>query len=108
MSNVYDRARVPEFTFGDRLRKAREHAGVSTDEMAAVLEVSARTIGNYENERTPVKGPVIKEWAMRCGVPVEWLRSGTVPTPDPGGEAVTGQYRPIAPIRRLAFELVAA
>ena len=93
MSNVYDRARVPEFTFGDRLRKAREHAGVSTDEMAAVLEVSVRTIGNYENERTPVKGPVIKEWAMRCGVPYEWLRTGHVtPEHGPGGLADTGRY----------------
>lgn len=29
MSNVYDRGRIPEFTLGDRLRKAREHAGLA-------------------------------------------------------------------------------
>lgn len=98
MSNIQESTRVPEFTFGDRLRKAREHAGVSTDEMAVVIDVSGRTIGNYENDRTPVRGPVVKAWAMRTGVPVEWLLTGRVTTQDDdgGSEQVgtgTGCYR---------------
>lgn len=86
MSNIQERARIPEFTFGDRLRKAREHAGVTTEEMAAAVDVSTRTVGNYENDRTPVRGPVVKVWAMRTGVPVEWLLTGrSDETPDDGG-----------------------
>lgn len=86
---------MPEFTLGDRLRKAREWAGVSTDEMAVVIDVSSRTIGNYENDRTPVRGPVISEWALRTGVPVEWIRTGAISQPDGGEPSHTGQYRPI-------------
>ena len=106
MSNVYDQRRVPEFTLGDRLRKAREHAGVTTDEMAVVIDVTARTIGNYENDRTPVRGPVIKEWAMRTGVPYEWLRTGHVgTTPDDPGEGgnIIG-YPMVAPIHLVRRE----
>ena len=102
MSNVYDRGRVPEFTLGDRLRKAREWAGVSTDEMAEVIDVSARTIGNYENDRTPVRGPVMSEWALRTGVPVEWIRTGIVIEHDDGGGlSVTPGVVTLAPVVQL-------
>ena len=77
MAQQAHEATVPEWTLGDRLRKAREVAHVSTDEMAAVLEVSDRTIRNYESGRTPIKRPSINSWALRTGVPFEWLWSGT-------------------------------
>ena len=69
-------ATVPTFTLGDRLRKAREHAGVSVDEMAAILDVSDRTVRNYETDKTPIKRPSVVAYAMRCNVPVEWLVVG--------------------------------
>ena len=67
---------IPTFTLGDRLRKAREHAGVSVDEMAAILDVSDRTVRNYEGDKTPIKRPSVVAYAMRCNVPIDWLIAG--------------------------------
>lgn len=83
---------VPEWTFGDRLRKAREVAEVTSKEMAALLEVSDRTIRNYERMATPIKRKDVRDWALRCGVPIEWLLHGDNP-PDGGGEQVVSTSR---------------
>jgi transcriptional regulator with XRE-family HTH domain len=64
---------VPEWTLGDRLRKARIWAGLTTDEMAAELDVTTRTVTNYESDHTRPRRPVIALWALRTGVPFEWL-----------------------------------
>lgn len=64
---------VPEWTLADRLRKALEHANVSGPEMAEYLEVHRNTVSNwiYGHARPPASA--VKLWAMRCGVPYEWL-----------------------------------
>lgn len=89
--------RIPEFTLGDRLRKARELTGLGVREFAAEIGVSHGTITNAESDRRTVRPITIKAYAMRTGVPVEWLETGiapTQPTPDGGKEwsgAVAGQ-----------------
>ncbi len=64
---------VPQWTLADRLRKALEHASVSGPEMAEYLEVHRNTVSNwiYGHARPPASA--VKLWAMRCGVPYEWL-----------------------------------
>jgi transcriptional regulator with XRE-family HTH domain len=37
-----------EFTVGERLAKARKHAGLTQDEMAEKLEVSHSTVAKWE------------------------------------------------------------
>lgn len=72
--------------------------------MAEAVEVSTRTIGNYENGRTMVRGSVLKVWAIRTGVPLDWLRTGHHGDDgDHGGQAVTIGYptRPLAPVVHL-------
>jgi DNA-binding XRE family transcriptional regulator len=83
---------VPVWTLGDRLRKAREHAGLTVDEMAEVLEVSDRTVRNYENDVSPIKRPAIRSWGMRCGGGdvVHWIINGEAP--GDGGEPSTKWY----------------
>lgn len=55
---------------------ALEHGGVSVNEMAAHLGISRTTVSNYLHGRTkPRRGDLIA-WAMRCGVPFEWLVNG--------------------------------
>jgi transcriptional regulator with XRE-family HTH domain len=65
---------IPEWTLADRLRKARESAGLSQQEMADHLGLSRVTVGTYENGATP-KLAVLRVWAMRTGVPLDWLRA---------------------------------
>ena len=77
---------VPEWTKGDRLGKALDYAHVSVAEMAEYLDVSRNTVGNYINDRTRVPGAVMRLWAMRTGVPLEWLETGDTPKrPRPDG-----------------------
>lgn len=63
----------PEFTIVDRLRKAREEAGLEQRELADRIAVSRGTIGNYESGQTPPKVIVLRAWAAVCDVDEEWL-----------------------------------
>lgn len=64
---------VPTWSLGDRLRKAREHAGLTQEDMGAELDVSRRSIGAYESGTTPLKRPQLIAWALRTGVDLAWL-----------------------------------
>lgn len=59
---------------------ALEHSHVSRAEMAAELGVDPATITRWTGDRgaTPKAG-FLKQWALRCGVPYEWLVTGTTP-----------------------------
>lgn len=68
---------IPQWTQGDRMRKAMEHAGIKTEElMAQELEVHRTTISRWLSDATTVRTIYLKQWALRCGVPYEWLRNG--------------------------------
>lgn len=70
---------IPRWTLGDRLRKARELAGLQQIELAAELGIHRGSVANYESGRTTPNRPVVMAWALRCGVPFEWLRDGQAP-----------------------------
>ena len=79
---------VPEFSVHDRLRKAREHSGLSQLELAEAMAVSRNTVSNYESGAvTNLRKLVLNAWALSTGVPVEWLRTGKTdpPSDDPNG-----------------------
>jgi len=61
---------------GDRLRKAREHAGLEQRELAADIGISRNTVQNYERGRTSPRRPVVLAWAVRTGVSQAWLWTG--------------------------------
>ena len=65
---------IPKWSLGDRLRKARQSAGIrSHKEMAARLGVSEDTIKRWEGDKyAPSRGYVLG-WALECGVDAEWL-----------------------------------
>lgn len=67
---------VPQWTTGDRLRKSLIHAEMSVSEMAEYLGVSRNTVTNYMHDHTRAPGPVLRLWAQRTGVSMEWLTSG--------------------------------
>lgn len=78
---------VPEFSIHDRLRKAREHAGLEQGALAERIDVSRQTVGNYELGRTPrPKKLIVRQWALACGVNFDWLWEGAA-HPDERGHA---------------------
>jgi len=75
--------RVPTFSTGDRLKKARELAGYEQGAFADLIGVSKRTVSNYECDNTRPRLIVLRAWAMATGVPVEWLQTGKEPPTGP-------------------------
>jgi transcriptional regulator with XRE-family HTH domain len=75
-----------KFTIADRLRKAREHTGLSQREFAKMTGISHGTVGSYEtNPNFPHKLPYLLAWAVGSGFALEWLLTGQGPArPQPG------------------------
>lgn len=79
---------------GDWLRKALEVGGVTAKDMAETLDVHPRTITNYLGGHTAPKRSYLTKWALRTGVPIEYLETGTLPTDGGGGgKSSTLDYR---------------
>lgn len=91
MSTAQSPNDIPQWTVPDRLRKAREHAGLSQDAIATALDVTRKTIGNYENGRTAPRRTVLIAWAMATGVPIEWILTGETPDSGPDGPGELGR-----------------
>jgi transcriptional regulator with XRE-family HTH domain len=66
-------AAVPEWTLGDRMKKAREHAGLSQAELADKIGVSMSSVSRYEIDKTLPGRPVLLSWALCTGVDLDWL-----------------------------------
>lgn len=81
--------RIPEWTRGDRLRKARSLTGLNTKDFAGVLGVSQKTINNAESDKHAVRKITFNAWSLATGIPVEWLEHGIEPQHD-GGDGGNG------------------
>lgn len=92
---------VPTWTLGDRLRKAREKAGVTQIEMAKHLGLNPSTVGDYERGAN-VKRASLVAWSIRCDVALWWLTGEAEP------DAVTLGYSQAELDFLLDGELVAA
>jgi transcriptional regulator with XRE-family HTH domain len=96
MSTNLEAPRVPVFTIADRLRKAREEAGLAQHELAEAMGASRGTVSNYELGVYPPKRPVLLAWAMATGVPLEWLETGKTTTGPGGPSGQQGAVEPTA------------
>lgn len=85
MTTAFNQGAIPPIEMRHRLRIAREYAGYSQGQLAAAIGVSPNTIGNAETAKVEVRKIVLNAWAMACGVPVDWIRTGEPPAnrPDP-------------------------
>jgi len=73
------------WTVGDRLRKAREYAGLTQKELGEQVGITRNTVGNYETGATQSRHVLImRAWADTCGVPLSWIE-GDEPSGGPGG-----------------------
>ncbi|MEX3644501.1 helix-turn-helix domain-containing protein, partial [Mycolicibacterium porcinum] len=89
MSTSTEGLHVPTWDLADRLRKSLREANLGVQEMADYLDVSRNTISAWINGRTPPSVQSIRLWALRTGVPYQWLKDGIVRPddgPDGGGE----------------------
>jgi transcriptional regulator with XRE-family HTH domain len=89
---VMTQTTVPEWTLGWRLQRSLAHAGMDIEDMAKEIGVSRQTISRWINERSDPRLGYLKLWALRTGVPIEWLLTGGVislriQTPAPGSAA---------------------
>jgi len=91
---------VPEWTFTDRLTKARTFADLSQHQLAQALGISERTVKRYEAGGVYKRG-IILGWALACGIDPAWLEHGGDNEPD-GGIPNTGAHN-LGYVRRLNF-----
>lgn len=83
MAAEMNRARIPQWTVGDRLRKAREVAGIGVEEMAIKVGRTRNSVTKYERSRT-VDVNMVRSYAALTDTPMEWLLTGTGPENDGG------------------------
>ena len=68
-----DAGRVPDWTLGDKLRKARESAGLEMQELAAEIDIHRQSVARYERGEAKPKRHVLLAWSSVTGVNLEWL-----------------------------------
>lgn len=68
---------VPTWTLGDRLTKARMHAGLKQDELATQLGCSRWSVIRYESDQNEPNRATLVAWAVTTGVDLDWLIGST-------------------------------
>lgn len=103
MSTSPDWGQVPEFTKADRIRKARESAGLSQQEMADRIGIARSSITNYEKGHHAPLPTILKQLAMATGVPLAWMETGEGGDNDgPGAGDTQGYLEPLRSLTLLA------
>lgn len=72
---INDISVVPEWTLTDRLRKAREHAGLTQRALADGLGVTVQTVSRAERGEG-ITHRTLTQWAAVTDVPLDWLNAG--------------------------------
>lgn len=67
---------VPEWTIGDRMRKARESIGMGQAEFAREVSIGRTSIVRYETGQSRPSRVGLRAWALRTGVSFEWMCHG--------------------------------
>lgn len=88
MTTYATAGQVPQWTVGDRLRKARTTTGLTAKAFADEIGISTKTALDAESDKRAPRRITLLAYAMRSGVPVEWLETGNAPQPKPGGEGL--------------------
>ena len=83
--------RVPEWTLGERLAKARKEAGLTQEEIAELLQVSHSTVAKWEGNVGQPRDMLsrIHQWSELTRVDFHWLI-----TDDPPRKKQRGKSRP--------------
>jgi transcriptional regulator with XRE-family HTH domain len=74
---------VPEFTMGDRIRRARMNAGYKQQDIEDETGISRNSITAWEHDARMPSAALLRVLANYLNVPVEWIIQGTTPTNTP-------------------------
>jgi len=88
-------------TFGDRLSRAREHAGMDQAQLARRIGVKTSTIKNWEADRSEPRANRLQMLSGLLNVSMMWLLTGD-------GEGIAGDGQPAdtnSDLRKLLIEL---
>lgn len=81
-----------QWTLADRMTKALRASGIKSNDMAEYLGMSRTSVSNWINGRISPDTRTLRLFALRTGVPYEWLVTGDMNGQNgPGG----GNVRPI-------------
>ncbi len=83
---------IPDWTLGDRMGKSMKAAGVSRKTMAKYLDVGISTISTWTGDHIKPNKQTLRLWALRTGVPLEWLEAGNLPHPAGPNEGANGVH----------------
>jgi transcriptional regulator with XRE-family HTH domain len=67
---------IPQWELGDRMRKSLRHAGLSTRDMAAYLDIRSESVRRWFNGKSRPATSVLRLWALRTGADYDWLVNG--------------------------------
>lgn len=83
-----------EWDQADRMRKALRVSGVSNADMAEYLGVSRNSVSAWITGTSEPRVAFLRLFAMRTGVPFEWLKTGKAPSSPDGddGAPVLSQH----------------
>jgi transcriptional regulator with XRE-family HTH domain len=91
MTEATSAGRIPHFGLHDRMRLVLRDRGISVGAMAEYLDVARETVSSWINGHVRPSTQTLRLWALRTGVPYEWLVTGEVPVPPDGGTACPQQ-----------------
>jgi transcriptional regulator with XRE-family HTH domain len=74
---------VPEFTMGDRIRRARMNAGLKQQDIEDETGISRNSVTAWEHDARMPSAALLRVLANYLHVPVEWIIQGTTPTNTP-------------------------
>jgi transcriptional regulator with XRE-family HTH domain len=83
---------VPQWTFGDRVRKARGIAGLDQREFSTLINVKPGTLAQWESDRARPRDivAVAKRIELAVRVHASWVLGLDGTTPDGGGSSANG------------------
>lgn len=93
---AHDTAWIPEWGFGDRLRKVRTDLGYKQEEFAELLDLNAATLSSYESGRANPRATALPALAARLElltkVPRVWFMGWEAENPhqSPSGGSKVG------------------
>ncbi len=73
MTRHVSSSRVPVFSLGERIRKAREDQGLSQQQFAKLLDVDRKTVSNWEGSRNQPRYGDLMLISSVTDVSLQWL-----------------------------------
>lgn len=70
---------VPQWRLADRLRRAREHAGLDQQQLADRAGLSRASVSALERGHRRPMPATIRVWSLATGVSLAWLEHGDRP-----------------------------